>query len=369
MTNATQPKPNPLPAILVYGTPSGPALTQASWFRAEDKEAVKAAAKELKFSVIELHTDADRALAAGAHEGVLKGSGRMIVGSVSAEVYRRIEEHVRKGAGAPDPSQPDDAAAATTQIRVRTKQEPDRSRPIGDRQTRPRQCAQSLGGVAGRREGSGRLLEREARVRGLLARDRQADRERRVHPRVVRGARIPGLQERGRTTSPSCTPSSASRASSARMSVATIIIFHAWGGLRVAPLLPRMPNRRAPSQPQPQETEAMTSTTVTTAERIRALNDAFRRTFVGGAVMITAGVEAMPLEQRRSLLQKVRAFDAFTDDNDPHGEHDFGAIDEGGVRCFWKIDCYDRATEFGSPDPTDPAVTTRVLTIMRADEY
>ena len=91
-----------MPAILVYGTPSGPALTQASWFRAEDKEAVKAAAKELKFSVIELHTDADRALAAGAHEGVLKGSGRMIVGSVSAEVYRRIEEHVRKGAGAPD---------------------------------------------------------------------------------------------------------------------------------------------------------------------------------------------------------------------------------------------------------------------------
>ena len=51
---------------------------------------------------------------------------------------------------------------------------------------------------------------------------------------------------------------------------------------------------------------------------------------------------------------------AFTDDNDPHGEHDFGAIDEGGVRCFWKIEYYDRATEMGSPDPTDPAVTTRV---------
>jgi hypothetical protein len=115
MTNATQPKPNPnpLPAILVYGTPSGPALTQASWFRAEDKEAVKAAAAALKFSVIELHTDADRALAAGAHEGVLKGSGRMIVGSVSLEVYRRIEEHVRKAAGGPDPSRSDNTAAAT----------------------------------------------------------------------------------------------------------------------------------------------------------------------------------------------------------------------------------------------------------------
>jgi hypothetical protein len=112
MTNLTQPKPNPLPAILVYGTPSGPALTQASWFRAEDKETVKSAAEALKFSVIELHTDADRALAAGAHEGVLKGSGRMIVGSVSAEVYRRIEEHVRKAAGAPDASKPDNTAAA-----------------------------------------------------------------------------------------------------------------------------------------------------------------------------------------------------------------------------------------------------------------
>jgi hypothetical protein len=113
----------------------------------------------------------------------------------------------------------------------------------------------------------------------------------------------------------------------------------------------------------------MTSTTVSTAERIRELNDAFRRTFVGGMVMITAGVEAMPREHRRSLLAKVRAFDVFTDDNDPHGEHDFGAIDEAGVRCFWKVDCYDSAIEFGSPDPTDPAVTTRVLTIMLAEEY
>jgi hypothetical protein len=113
MTSATQPKPNPVPAILVYGTPSSPALTQASWFRAEDKEAVKAAAEALKFSVIELQTDADRALAAGAHEGVLKGSGRMVVGSVSAEVYRRIEEHVRKAAGAPDPSGPEIVATTT----------------------------------------------------------------------------------------------------------------------------------------------------------------------------------------------------------------------------------------------------------------
>ena len=113
----------------------------------------------------------------------------------------------------------------------------------------------------------------------------------------------------------------------------------------------------------------MTSTTESKADRIRDLNDAFRRTFIGGAVMITQGVEAMPLDQRRSLLQKIRSFDAFSEDNDPHREHDFGSVDEAGVRCFFKIDYYDRKTEFGSPDPADPAVTTRVLTIMLADEY
>jgi hypothetical protein len=90
MTNATQPKSGPVPAILVYGTPNGPAMTQASRFRAEDKEAVKAAALARKFSVIELHTDVDKALAAGAHEGVLKDS-RLVASSVSKEVYRRIE--------------------------------------------------------------------------------------------------------------------------------------------------------------------------------------------------------------------------------------------------------------------------------------
>lgn len=113
----------------------------------------------------------------------------------------------------------------------------------------------------------------------------------------------------------------------------------------------------------------MTATTRSKSERIRALNDTFRRTFVGGAVMITAGVEAIARDKRHSLLQKVRSFEAFSEDNDPHGEHDFGAVDLAGNRYFWKIDYYDRAMVDGSPDPANSAVTTRVLTIMRADEY
>ena len=199
MTNATQPKPNPLPAILVYGTPSGPALTQASWFRAEDKEAVKAAAKELKFSVIELHTDADRALAAGAHEGVLKGSGRMIVGSVSAEVYRRIEEHVRKGAGAPDRVPVGRAAVAISrETRDRTKQELDPARrAIGDRRTRPRP-ARPIAWEALRVGATGLATywNEQARVRRLLARASSAGSRRRLHPRWFDDPKYPPFKSR-----------------------------------------------------------------------------------------------------------------------------------------------------------------------------
>ena len=113
----------------------------------------------------------------------------------------------------------------------------------------------------------------------------------------------------------------------------------------------------------------MTAEDPSPSSRIRDLNDAFRRTSVSGTVVITAGVEALPSNRRRSILAKVRAFDAFTEDNDPHEEHDFGVVENGGVRCFWKIDYYDREMEYGSPDPAEPAVTTRVLTVMLADEY
>lgn len=103
--------------------------------------------------------------------------------------------------------------------------------------------------------------------------------------------------------------------------------------------------------------------------RVRALNDTFRRSFARGQVVETPGVVELRETDRIALLLAVRRFDRFDADNDPHGEHDFGAVEVGGQRFFWKIDTYDRALLGHSPDPTDPSVTTRVLTIMRADEY
>ena len=103
--------------------------------------------------------------------------------------------------------------------------------------------------------------------------------------------------------------------------------------------------------------------------KIRELNDLCRKAMgVAGRVFQTQGIAALPPDVRSAIFEKVELFDSFTEDNDPHGEHDFGAFEHEGERIFWKIDYYDKACEFGSEDPADPTKTTRVLTIMLADE-
>lgn len=102
------------------------------------------------------------------------------------------------------------------------------------------------------------------------------------------------------------------------------------------------------------------------AARIRALNDLFRTTFLGGQVLLTPAVDALPSSEQAILLGLVRAFTA---GNDTHDEHDFGAVNYRGTRYFWKIDYYDLSMTAGSDNPADPTVTRRVMTIMRSDEY
>jgi Protein of unknown function (DUF3768) len=104
-------------------------------------------------------------------------------------------------------------------------------------------------------------------------------------------------------------------------------------------------------------------------ERIAALNDTFRRTFAGGKVLMTAGVAALPDAAREQVVHAVRSFETFEAGDDPYGEHDFGAVEIASEKFFWKIDYYDKAMNGGSEDPANPARTTRVLTIMLADEY
>jgi hypothetical protein len=103
--------------------------------------------------------------------------------------------------------------------------------------------------------------------------------------------------------------------------------------------------------------------------RIRELNDQLRREQVGGRIVITPGVATLGTEEMCRVLAAVAAFDNFTEDNDPWGEHDCAVLTVGGRRIIFKIDYFDRQLVHHSPDASDPAVTTRVLTVMLAEEY
>lgn len=103
---------------------------------------------------------------------------------------------------------------------------------------------------------------------------------------------------------------------------------------------------------------------------IAELNDQLRTTFRGGEILITSGIAALDDASRSLVLARVQGFDTFTPDNDPYGEHDFGAIDLPDVeKVFWKIDCYGPTFDHASEDPSNRWITRRVLTIMLASEY
>ena len=102
--------------------------------------------------------------------------------------------------------------------------------------------------------------------------------------------------------------------------------------------------------------------------RICELNDQLRQTGIGGRVMVTRGL----LDQGPSFVARticsMRAFNEFAEDDDPYGEHDFGALRVDAKSVFWKIDYYDASMTAGAEDPSDPK-TCRVLTVMLAEEY
>lgn len=102
---------------------------------------------------------------------------------------------------------------------------------------------------------------------------------------------------------------------------------------------------------------------------IKSLNDTFRKTFIGGRVMLTAGINALPVDDVAQILSYVRCFNNFTTANDPYNEHDMAGFDYKGQKIMFKIDYYDRNLQYLSEDPADVSKTIRVMTIMLAEEY
>jgi len=112
-----------------------------------------------------------------------------------------------------------------------------------------------------------------------------------------------------------------------------------------------------------------TAPTLPLAAAIAARNDALRRDRLGGHVVMTTAVAALPPDTLNGAILAMRRFDAFTPDNDPYQEHDFGAFDHAGDRFCFKIDTYaDHTLTDGAEDPLAPGVV-RVLTLMLASDY
>jgi Protein of unknown function (DUF3768) len=104
-------------------------------------------------------------------------------------------------------------------------------------------------------------------------------------------------------------------------------------------------------------------------DRIRTLNDELRKHLLGGGAVITPGVAALGAAVVERLVTVIATFDDFCAANDPYDEHDFGQFQFDGTPVIFKIDYYDKDLAYQSPDPANPLVTERIITIMLAEEY
>jgi uncharacterized protein DUF3768 len=107
----------------------------------------------------------------------------------------------------------------------------------------------------------------------------------------------------------------------------------------------------------------------TQTERIRILNDELRKNLSQGHAVMTTGIAALGAEAVARIVKTIAVYDDFCHANDPHQEHDFGSFEADGHTIFFKIDYYDSTLTVHSTDPSAPAVTKRVITIMLAEEY
>ena len=114
------------------------------------------------------------------------------------------------------------------------------------------------------------------------------------------------------------------------------------------------------------------------AALIAAQNDAFRHSILGttpvadaprGQFVMTRGVAALGIDAQLALTRRVAAFDTFNTDCDPQGWYEMGVIDLDGTTVWFKVDLYDVNYTYGSPEPSDPQQTRRVLTLLLPSEY
>jgi hypothetical protein len=93
--------------------------------------------------------------------------------------------------------------------------------------------------------------------------------------------------------------------------------------------------------------------------KIITLNDQLRTTFNGGRVQMSPAVGTLDPQLRGRALSALSRYNKFADG----GEHDWGVFIFAGYSFEWRIEYRAKEGIGVSPDPADPEMTFRVLTL------
>jgi hypothetical protein len=109
-------------------------------------------------------------------------------------------------------------------------------------------------------------------------------------------------------------------------------------------------------------------------ERIALLNDAARQgndrmariVMTSGLLAELGGDTVAQTMMAQARLMAALRHCTFAPDSP---ERDFASMDVDGIKVLMKVDYYDTELAFGSEDPANPAMTRRVITLMRPADY
>ncbi len=101
---------------------------------------------------------------------------------------------------------------------------------------------------------------------------------------------------------------------------------------------------------------------------IRSLNDAFRLSFTATELYCSPGIIAFSLHQQGQILERVRNYRNFNEENDPDKLHNRGSFDFEGQTILWEIYCTDQNQQNEASDPACLKLTRRHMMILIENE-
>lgn len=105
------------------------------------------------------------------------------------------------------------------------------------------------------------------------------------------------------------------------------------------------------------------------ARAVRSLNDAFRISFTSTELYCSPGVIKLDHRDQSIILDRVRRYRGFAEDNDPDMTHKYGFIEYEDLQLVWEIIYLDNDGNHESTDPLSLNLTRRYMMVMLKNEW